>query len=219
MRRSPHFDLAQCKTINPRGTNFLLTSENENYRLDYRDFISFHIISGGERMELLTAKEAAQYLRISLFTLARIEKEGMLVPFRTPGGHRRYDLGMLDEYLEQSRSGPTERKKRILIVDEGEEVVELLSRTLSSHQFSKANDALEVGTKLAEFKPHLVLVNTRMSGLDGPDLCQRLSTQGDELKVLPFEALREGEEGVKGKGLHPPNLDDLTKTIESALGK
>lgn len=56
-----------------------------------------------EHRTLLTAKEAAQYLRVSLLTLSKIEKQGGIVPFRTPGGHRRYSLDMLREYLEQSR--------------------------------------------------------------------------------------------------------------------
>ncbi|NLG49076.1 MAG: helix-turn-helix domain-containing protein [Chloroflexi bacterium] len=65
-----------------------------------------------ERRSLLTAKEAAQYLRVSLLTLSKIEKEGDLVPFRTPGGHRRYSIEMLNAYLENSREnrrrcGPT----------------------------------------------------------------------------------------------------------------
>ena len=55
------------------------------------------------RPRLLTAKEAIAYLGISLNTLNRIEKRGLIQPFRTPGGHRRYDLSMLDEYLEASR--------------------------------------------------------------------------------------------------------------------
>jgi len=52
---------------------------------------------------LLTAREASAYLGVSLNTLNRIEKRGLILPFRTPGGHRRYDVGMLDEYLEASR--------------------------------------------------------------------------------------------------------------------
>lgn len=40
------------------------------------------------RRSLMTAKEAAEYLRVSLLTLSKIEKQGGLVPFRTPGGHR-----------------------------------------------------------------------------------------------------------------------------------
>ncbi len=55
---------------------------------------------------LLTAREAADYLGISVATLNRMGKEQQLVPFRTPGGHRRYSLTMLDEYLEGSRRHP-----------------------------------------------------------------------------------------------------------------
>jgi excisionase family DNA binding protein len=58
---------------------------------------------------LLTAKEAAAYLRISLFTLRKIEQQGLIVPYRTPGGHRRYSVEMLNEYLEHSRVAPPEQ--------------------------------------------------------------------------------------------------------------
>jgi len=60
-------------------------------------------VATDERLVLLKAREAAEYLRISLFTLNRIERRGMLTPFRTPGGHRRYSLDMLNEYLEEHR--------------------------------------------------------------------------------------------------------------------
>ena len=53
--------------------------------------------------QLLNARQAAEYLGISLSTLGRVEREGFLIPFRTPGGHRRYRINMLDEYLELSR--------------------------------------------------------------------------------------------------------------------
>jgi predicted site-specific integrase-resolvase len=57
----------------------------------------------GERKVVLKAQEAAEYLRISLFTLNKIERQGLLVPFRTPGGHRRYTLEMLNQYVEENR--------------------------------------------------------------------------------------------------------------------
>lgn len=56
-----------------------------------------------DRNQLLNARQAAEYLGISLSTLRRIEREGNLIPFRTPGGHRRYRVNMLDECLERSR--------------------------------------------------------------------------------------------------------------------
>jgi DNA-binding transcriptional MerR regulator len=58
------------------------------------------------RNRLLNARDAVEYLGISLSTLNRIEKQGLLVPFRTPGGHRRYGMQMLDEYLEGTRQRP-----------------------------------------------------------------------------------------------------------------
>jgi DNA-binding transcriptional MerR regulator len=47
-------------------------------------------------------------LGVSLPTLRKIEKEGKLVPFRTPGEHRRYTIEMLDEYLESTQRQPPE---------------------------------------------------------------------------------------------------------------
>jgi len=51
----------------------------------------------------MTAKEAARYLRVSKFTLDKIEDAGGLRPYRTPGGHRRYSIRLLNEYLESSK--------------------------------------------------------------------------------------------------------------------
>jgi len=53
---------------------------------------------------LLRAKEAARYLGISVITLRRMEKNDVLSPYRTLGGHRRYSIEMLEEYLENSRN-------------------------------------------------------------------------------------------------------------------
>ena len=56
-----------------------------------------------DKRRLMTAREAAEYLGVSLNTLYRMEQMGILLPFRTPGGHRRYLRKMLDDYLEGSR--------------------------------------------------------------------------------------------------------------------
>ena len=53
--------------------------------------------------KLMTARQAADYLSVSLATLRKIERSGLLLPYRTPGGHRRYSVSMLEEYLDRSR--------------------------------------------------------------------------------------------------------------------
>lgn len=57
-----------------------------------------------KRLTLYTAREAAGYLRVSLSTLNRMERRGLLVPLRTPGGHRRYTLEMLNEVLTRGQT-------------------------------------------------------------------------------------------------------------------
>lgn len=52
------------------------------------------------RLTLLTAREAAAYLRVSLSTLRRMERQGRLRALRTPGGHRRFSLEALNVCLE-----------------------------------------------------------------------------------------------------------------------
>ncbi len=60
---------------------------------------------------LLKARDAASYIGVSLNTLYRMEQNGYLAPFRTPGGHRRYSVEMLDRYLEQSRKPRSQQGK------------------------------------------------------------------------------------------------------------
>lgn len=55
-----------------------------------------------EPLKLLTAREAASYLRVSLSTLYRMEQVGQLTPLRTPGGHRRYTVPILNACLAPS---------------------------------------------------------------------------------------------------------------------
>lgn len=52
---------------------------------------------------MLTMAEAAAFLGISPNTLRRMEAHGVLIPYRTYGGHRRYSLTMLESYLEAHR--------------------------------------------------------------------------------------------------------------------
>ncbi|MGB9673569.1 MAG: MerR family DNA-binding transcriptional regulator, partial [Anaerolineales bacterium] len=60
---------------------------------------------------LLNAREAAAYLHISLSTLYRMECKGLITPLRTPGGHRRYTIEMLNACLAIS---PTRLERDVL---------------------------------------------------------------------------------------------------------
>ncbi|MCF2619994.1 DNA methyltransferase [Candidatus Agathobaculum pullicola] len=54
--------------------------------------------------ECLTSKQAAEMLGISISTLYRMTESGILSPFRTPGGQRRYNKELLEKYIEDSKN-------------------------------------------------------------------------------------------------------------------
>lgn len=57
---------------------------------------------------LLTIGEASEMLDVSISTLRRWEREGRLIPERTPGNQRRYPISLLDPSLvEPSKSDRT----------------------------------------------------------------------------------------------------------------
>lgn len=49
--------------------------------------------------KLLNIKETASYLNVSQDTLRKWDKSGKLIPSKTPGGHRRYDIDILDNFI------------------------------------------------------------------------------------------------------------------------
>jgi len=52
---------------------------------------------------IFTTKEAAKYLGISQSTIYRMEKQGLILATRTPGGQRRFSIDSINNYLERSQ--------------------------------------------------------------------------------------------------------------------
>jgi excisionase family DNA binding protein len=168
-------------------------------------------------MVLLTSREAAEYLRVSLFTLGRMEKEGLLQPFRTPGGHRRYSHEMLDDYLESSRRQSGNHRRKILVVGAGEELTGALATALPTCLFQSAHDELEVGVKLAEFRPALVLVNRSNGYLDAQRLCQRITERSPNVTSLPFGGRRRQAQDLQSSKVDAVLLNELSARIAASF--
>jgi len=53
---------------------------------------------------LLTKSQAAKYLGISIRTLHKWIKRGMVNPIMIPGGHSKYDINDLDRLIQESKT-------------------------------------------------------------------------------------------------------------------
>jgi excisionase family DNA binding protein len=197
--------------------------------------MSLNDITGG-KMSLLSAREAAKYLNVSLATLYRIEKDGKLTPFRTPGGHRRYSLAMLDEYLERSRqrslfANPSikhaknvqgdrlsDSAVRILVVDDEPDTVELIIKALHEdnavYEFASASTGYEVGVQVVAFKPDLIVLGMAGSETGGVEVCKKIKSDPETEHIKVVGVVRSGENGVVRELLRCGADDCLIKPLQ-----
>jgi len=183
-------------------------------------------------MSLLKAREAANYLSISLATLYRIEREGRLTPFRTPGGHRRYSLTMLSEYLErsqqQSRSARSSKNiprdklsdsaARILVVDDEPNTVELIVKALredsDAYEFASASNGYEAGIQVMAFKLDLIVLGMTGTETDEFEVCKKIKSDPATGHIKVVGVVRSGKNGVIKELLRCGADDCLIKPLQ-----
>lgn len=126
--------------------------------------------------------ETASFCHVSPDTIRDWANRGMLKTFRTPGGHRRIERGELIRFLK-SQGMPvdpelSERATRVLIVDDEALVAEGLARLIAEIngdvEVESALSGFDAGRKLQSFEPDLVLLDLKMPGLDGFDVCEQV---------------------------------------------
>lgn len=91
--------------------------------------------------ELLTIKETADYLNVSQDTLRKWDRSGKLKPLKTAGGHRRYDISSLNEFIG------LEKKQE---VSDKTEVCATYAR-VSSHEQKQKGDLDRQSQRLSEY--------------------------------------------------------------------
>jgi excisionase family DNA binding protein len=189
-----------------------------------------------EKMSLLRAQEAAEYLSVSLATLGRMEKEGKLTPFRTPGGHRRYSLAMLNEYLERSRWYPlptspstqhaknaqeskrSESTVRILVAEDEPDTVELIIEALHEdsdvYEFASASNSYEVGVQVVAFRPNLIVLNMARPEDEGCAVCKKIKSDPETEHIMIVGIVGFGENGKIEEMLRWGADDCLIKPLQ-----
>lgn len=56
-----------------------------------------------DKEQFLTSTETAKYIGVSVNTLRNMHKDGRLIPIKTKGGHRRYELSQIIEYINREK--------------------------------------------------------------------------------------------------------------------
>lgn len=131
--------------------------------------------------ELFTTGEAADICNISQQTIIRCFDAGRLEGFRIPGSRfRRIPRESLVKFMK-TNSIPLDNlatgKKKILIVDDDAEIVELLKDVLvrdGRFDVKTASSGYDAGLLTQQFNPELILLDYMLPDVNGNIVCQTI---------------------------------------------
>ena len=134
----------------------------------------------------LTPNEVAELLMVSPTTVRHWASRGKLESSVTPGGHRRFLRSDIDNFCRENdltMALPEDEVMRILIVDDDEEITRMLGKffdySSAAVETKITSSGFEAGRVVSSFKPHVVLLDLMMPGVDGFDVCRMIKQDPD----------------------------------------
>ncbi len=182
-------------------------------------------------MRFLTTGQLAASCQVTIPTVKRWIREGHLTAFQTAGGHFRVTEDELRRFQDAHRM-PVDRARaevealpKILVVDDDSALLDTLWEALTwdgRYKVELAQDGYEGLIKVGSFAPNLLVLDIRMPGLNGFQVCRRVKADPAtrETRILVItghggnhtreQILEAGADGYLEK---PIQLDDLQAEV------
>ena len=136
--------------------------------------------------QVFTTGEAAEVCKVSQQTIIRCFDSGRLQGFRVPGSRfRRIPRAELLRFMK-ANDIPTDAlessRKRVLVVDDDEQIVELFVDVLGRDdrfEIKTAATGYDAGLMTEQFKPHLILLDYMLPDINGNLVCERIKSNPD----------------------------------------
>lgn len=148
----------------------------------------------------LTTGEIADYCGVNFRTVIRWIQRGQLRAYQLPGrGDNRVEVHNFIAFLRENQI-PIPRDflhlaRKVLIIDDDQEVTRMIQRILRTHDFEaySADDGFQAGSLLREHLPCVMTVDLNMPGVSGYEVIEhvRLSPELRTTKILVISALPE----------------------------
>jgi excisionase family DNA binding protein len=183
--------------------------------------------------DLFTTGEAAEICRVSQQTIIRCFDAGRLEGFRVPGSKfRRIPRQNLIKFMKDNNiplDAIDSGKRKVLIVDDDAEIVELIVDVLERDgrfDVKTASSGYEAGMATQKFRPELILLDYMLPDVNGNVVCQtiRRNPEFENIKIIIVSGVVKQDEiaqllksGAEGFIKKPFNIAELTDKVTSIL--
>ncbi|MCK4625100.1 MAG: response regulator [Phycisphaerae bacterium] len=182
----------------------------------------------------LSTFDIAELIEVDPGSVANWIDSGALKAHRTPGGHRRVAVDSLVRFLHKHEmpvpAGLEQSPVRVLVVDDEPDATRIIARAIgNSHpdfEVVEVHDGFRAGSVVATLKPNVVILDLRMPGMDGFEVCRMIKSQEatKHAEVIAITAYSSDENnrrildcGAKMCLSKPLDLAKLVKEVESAV--
>ncbi|MCH7687107.1 MAG: response regulator [Planctomycetes bacterium] len=170
---------------------------------------------------VFTTGEAAKICKVSQQTIIRCFDSGQLKGFRVPGSRfRRIPRDILFKFMKDNGI-PTDAlesgKRKALIVDDDEELVELIRDVLDADgrfEVRVADNGFDAGMMVKEYRPDILVLDVMLPDINGKEVCQRVRKDAtlEDVKIICISGMVEKD---KIEDLKQAGADDfLQKPFE-----
>ena len=183
--------------------------------------------------ELFTTGEAAEICRVSQQTIIRCFDSGRLEGFRVPGSRfRRIPRESLMKFMKGNAiplDGLETGKKKILVVDDDAEIVDLLVEVLTRDgrfDVKTATSGYEAGIQTQRFRPDCILLDYMLPDVNGNVVCHtiRKNPEFENIRIIIVSGVIKQEEidqllksGAQDFVKKPFDINDLINRICASL--
>jgi len=136
---------------------------------------------------VISTSEVAALMQVSVVTVEMWVRNEILKASKTSDGQNRYKYGDIVKHAEKHNiaiEGDITKITKVLIVDDDSFVADFLKDFLESrevvYEVHRTGISFMADSLMRKFMPHVVIVDLRMPGMNGIEVCQNFKEQIDQ---------------------------------------